>query len=91
MSELRDEIFADDFPSYRRKEIEVAAAIISIFLHQGESSEYVKGAMDMVRKILNIPIEVAKTKEQKAFIIRRLNEDFARFEIEYLRRALKDE
>jgi hypothetical protein len=91
MSELRDEIFTDDFPAYRKKEIEVAAEVVSMFIRRGESSEYIKGAMEMFRKILNIPVETAKTKEQKEFIRRRIDEDFAKFEVEYLRRALRDE
>lgn len=87
MTDLREEIFSDDFPAYRQKEIEVAVAFIQ-GLHLS-NAEYVKGALDLFKKILNVPAEYAKTKEQKEYIRRRLAEDMARFEMEYLKRAVR--
>jgi hypothetical protein len=55
MSDLREEIFSGDFPAYRKKEIEVAASFVSIAVIEREGNEYVRGAMEMFRKILNIP------------------------------------
>lgn len=89
MSELRDEIFSDDFPEYRIKEIETAVEFIAAMQLNGV--EYTRGALDMFKKILNIPAAQAKTKEQKEYIGRRLKEDMARFEVEYLRRAVRQD
>jgi hypothetical protein len=89
MSDLRDEVFSDDFPAYRMKEIEVAVEFVAAMQLNG--IEYTRGALDMFKKILNIPVALAKTKEQKEYIGRRLKEDMARFEVEYLRRAVHSE
>ena len=89
MNELRDEIMSDDFPAYRRQEIE--AAVDFVVTMQLNGVEYTRGALDMFKRILNIPAEHAKTKEQKEYIGRRLKEDMARFEVEYLRRAVRQD
>ena len=91
MSDLRDEIFSGDFPEYRQREIEIAASFVSIASIQREGNDYIRGALDMFRKILNIPVEFAKTNEQKEIIGKMVDRDFAIFEIEYLRKAVRNE
>jgi hypothetical protein len=89
MTELREEVFSGDFPAYRKKEIEIAASFVSISVIEQQGSEYVRGAMDMFRKILNIPKDVAKNDEQKQIIGQMLDRDFAQFQIEFLRKAVR--
>ncbi len=89
---LKEEIFSDDFPEYRKMEIEKMAEVFSYVIRNGGSHpEYIRGAMHMARIVLNIPKNLARTPEQIEFISKRLEEDFARFEVEYLRRAIRDE
>lgn len=89
MSELRDEIFSMDFPAYRKKEIEIAASFVSIAVIEREGNDYVRGALEMFRKILNIPKGLAMNEEQKEIIGQMLDKDFARFQIEFLRSAVR--
>ena len=91
MTDLKDEIYSDDFPAYRMKEIAGAAEFIITALNHGKSPEYISGALDMFRKILNFPGEAARTEEQRKFIGRRLKEDFAKFEMAYIRRAIHED
>lgn len=90
-NELREEVLSSDFPAYRRAEIEVAASFIKGLRVGTENNDYCKGAMDLFRKIINIPWDAAKTKEQSEIISKRINDDFARFEAEYLRKAVRDD
>jgi hypothetical protein len=89
MSDLRDEVFSMDFPAYRKKEIEIAASFVSIAVIEREGNEYVRGAMEMFRKILNVPKDLALSEEQKMIVAQMLDKDFAQFQIEFLRKAVR--
>lgn len=68
-----------------------AAKFVHSYALGQSNTQYVTGAMDVMRSIINIPTKVAKTEEQKEIIRKRIAEDFAVFEVEYLRKALMDE
>lgn len=88
---LKDEVFTDNFPEYRKREIAEGARIVSLMIKNGENIDYVRGALDMLRRIINIPAQAAKLDEEKEYIRNRIDLDFAQFEIDYLRKAVRDE
>lgn len=91
ISDLREEVLSADFPGYRKVILKEAARFVQEYSCGQTNSQYVQGAMDVVRRIIKIPEMAAKTEEQKEIIRKRIAEDFAVFEVEYLRKALMDE
>lgn len=79
----------DDFRAYRGAEIERGAEVL-----QGIWSadpQYVKGALDMLSKILRVPESLARGKESIDFTRAVIAKDFAEFEMKYLRKHLEIE
>jgi hypothetical protein len=90
-NELREEVLSSNFPAYRKAEIEVAASFVNGLRTVSENFDYCRGALDMFRKIMNIPRDVASTPELKQMIGQRMETDFREFEVEYLRKAVRYE
>ena len=63
--QLTDLLFSNDFDAYRVSEIERGAFFIRELLKGSQSPDYVRGAMEMLRKIIHLPLDMAKTQEQK--------------------------
>ena len=79
----------DDFRAYRAAEIERGAEVL-----QGIWSadpQYVKGALDMLSKILRVPESLAKGDKAMEFVRAVTAKDFAEFEMKYLRKHLEVE
>ena len=59
-------LFSEDFSDYRRDEIQQGALILSGLLSKDDiSKDYIRGAIDMLRMIILIPLNNAKTDEAK--------------------------
>lgn len=59
-------LFSEDFSDYRREEIQRGALILSGLLSRNEvNKDYLMGAIDMLRMIILIPLNNAKTDEAK--------------------------
>lgn len=50
---------------YRQYEIEEGAKIAEELLKGGFDPQYIKGAMEMLKKLLYLPLKFAKSKEAK--------------------------
>ncbi len=65
MDNLQDLLFSRDFDDYRLAEIDIGTDYIRDLLkNQNADPSHVRGAMDMLRKIIIMPKTIAKTPEQ---------------------------
>jgi hypothetical protein len=89
--EMKELFLLEEFQRYRRREIEIAAEFVKR-LWGGSDPQYVRGAVDILSKILAAPEGFAKTPETKDWMQTLTARDFALFETEFLRRIItKDE
>jgi hypothetical protein len=58
-------LLSRDFQEYRAAEIKAGALRFKDILLTKHDSEYFKGATDMLRTIVKLPMELAQTKEEK--------------------------
>ena len=63
------DLFLEEFQDYRTKEAELGAKVFHQMILGNVSTEYLKGAVDMLKKVINLPVDLASgpgaTKEQK--------------------------
>jgi len=85
MSQL---LFDEDFRDYREREIEIALEFIAMVWSLRVTPEYVRGATDAVTKILNIPLGMAKTKEQEEAARKLVADSITKIEKKILLRRL---
>ena len=83
---LQGEVTDPQFPEYRKREIAEAAEFMRL-VWSNTSPDYIRGALDMFASIIKIPEKVAKTPEEKEYISAMLQKDFAKFEMEYIKRS----
>jgi len=74
---------------YRQKEIAEVAGFVNDIIKGNQHPEYFRGAVDMFRKIILLP-ETLCAEEEREFIDSMMSQDFATFDIEYLRNAVKE-
>jgi len=84
MSE-QDLITSEDFAAYRKREIAIGVKIIADMFTDSMKPEYIKGAIDLLKKILYLPKEMAKTEEVKEMADMIVERDLKAFEIKFLR------
>ncbi len=58
-------LFSEDFETYRRLEAEKCVQVIRELVTGHKDGEFFKGAMFMLKAIVNLPIDSAKTPEAK--------------------------
>lgn len=76
----------EEFQKYRQRELEAGADFV-----QGvwqADPQYVRGALDLLSKILRIPEEFGRTPETLKFYQAITSRDFATFEAKFLRKHL---
>jgi hypothetical protein len=61
----REFLFDASFALYRQEEMKVAVEFIESFLNGSSSPEYLKGAMDALRKVIKLPGSLARNNEEK--------------------------
>lgn len=88
MSE-QDLIFSDAFAKYRKREIGEAVKIVSDIFRDSVNPEYIKGSLDLLKRILYIPKQIAKTKEAIEMADIAVERDLKEFEIKFLRRFIE--
>lgn len=86
-----DVLFVPDFADYRLMEVEKAAQIIKQLMHDKVSPEYCAGAMKMLRTIINLPMDVGKTKEAKEQAEMLRDKMLAQFEASLIRKCIVEE
>jgi len=60
-----DTLFSEDFETYRKLEAEKCVGIIRGLITGQHSGEFFKGAMFMLKAIINLPVDYAKSPEAK--------------------------
>jgi hypothetical protein len=85
-------LFSEDFADYRREEISRGAIILSGLLSREDTSkDYIRGAIDMLRMIILIPLNNAKTDEAKETMKVMVARDIGIVETTVLRNQLERE
>ena len=74
---------------YRQYEIEEGAKIAEELLKGGFEPQYIRGAMEMLRKVLHLPIKFAKSKEAKEMASNILKKDLKEFTAHYMKLFLE--
>jgi hypothetical protein len=80
----------DEFREYRRREIEAGADILKQIWIAGDP-QYVRGAVDMLSKIIRLPAGFTDAPETKEFMNMIVARDFAEFEARFLRKHLVED
>ena len=80
----------DEFREYRRREIEAGADMLKQIWISGDP-QYVRGAIDMLSKIIRLPSGLTDAPETKEYINMIVSRDFAEFEARFLRKHLVDD
>jgi hypothetical protein len=86
-----DVLFVPDFADYRILEAEKGVKIIRQMMHDKVSPERFMGAMEMLKGIIRIPNDVAKTKEAQAQADSLTNKMFAQVEASLLRKYITED
>lgn len=84
-----DSLFLEDFELYRLKEAEKAAAFIRQAVNGSASPDYLKGAMALLKQIIDLPYELAANDEQKSQAQLLKESMLAKFEAQAMRRFLE--
>lgn len=58
-------LFSEDFETYRKLEAEACVKVIRDLVTGHKDGEFFKGAMFMLKTIINLPIDSAQTAEAK--------------------------
>ncbi len=79
-------MFSTDFTTYRQREINEGVKIISDMFKNNTHPEYIQGSLALLKKILSLPKEIARTPEAIEIADRIAERDLKQFEIKFLRR-----
>lgn len=74
---------------YRQMEIAEGAKIAEELLKGGFDPQYIRGAMEMLKKILTLPRKFAKSKESKEAAQNMVARDLKEFHAKYMRLFLE--
>jgi len=81
----QDLIFNEDFASYRHREIGEAVKIVSGLFKESVNPDHIKGSLDLLKKILYIPKQIAETEEAIEMADMMVERDLKSFEIKFLK------
>lgn len=84
---IKDLLVQDEFTDYRKAEIAEGIEFLKGIWSNPETA-YVRGALDMLSRIIRVPERIAKTPKTKEFAAACTARDFAEFEAGYLRQHL---
>jgi len=87
----QDLLFMDEFAIYRQKEIEEAVIIANEVFKSSLSPDYVRGAMFMIKRILQIPKALAQTDEAKEKAEAMIEKDFKEFQARFVKVMYEEE
>jgi hypothetical protein len=89
---MQELLFSEDFALYRRMEITLGSMILSGILSNNDiSKDYLRGALDMLRMIVKIPLECARDEETKETIKAMVARDIGIVEATILRNQMERE
>ena len=84
----QDLIFSDKFSDYRKAELNEAGKMIEDLFKDSIDPVYVKGALDMLRRIITIPVKFAGSKEAEEMASIMIKKDFNEFKARFIRSFL---
>jgi hypothetical protein len=84
-----DDTLYEDFIEYRQEEAEEGAVVLHKLSNAGVSPEYFRGAMEMLRAIINLPAKKAVTSEQKERAEELRRQMLNSFEVKMMRKGLE--
>jgi len=84
-------LLSNDFAQYRHAEIKAGAAFFKNVLLTKRDPEYFKGVTDMLREIVKVPLDMARTKEEKEKAKLLTEAAFNQIEASVLRSVILDE
>ena len=83
-------LFSEDWQEYRQKEIEIGAAFVHEIWNVNADPQYIRGAVEMLRRIVRIPEHVAKTDEAKAAAAALIQTAMHKVDMALLRKMLNE-
>ena len=81
----------EDFANYRALEIERGVDVLNRVMEGHESPDYFKGAVEMLKKILVLPLDEAKGEENIKYCSQLVEKAFNIFDRKMMRRLLSGE
>lgn len=87
MSGIKDLLNQTEFTEYRKAEIAEGIEFLK-GAWSNPDPQYLRGALDMLSRIIRVPERIAKTPKTKEFAAACTARDFAEFEAGYLRQHL---
>ncbi len=86
--QFKELVQTEEWKEYRRREIETGADFVKQIWTHGDA-QYVKGALDMLSKIIRLPDTFSDALETREFMGTLVARDFAEFEVKFLRKILE--
>lgn len=83
-------LFSDSFQEYRKKEIEEGVKVVSKMFDDNMSPDYIRGAMNMLKKVIEVPSKLAITPEAKLRAVTNIQRDLKLFQVQFLRRYVEE-
>jgi len=88
---MRLDFTSDDLTEYRTLELIAAIPFVKDLLKNESNPDYVRGAMAMLKKIMSMPVSLAKSPEQKEIAQVLTAKAMELFEKKLLRAVVEDE
>lgn len=90
---MKDFLLTEDFKRYRKKQLEVIANHVTAMLWNAKGKDFkeIRGALDIARKIIQLPMEIVDGKEEKESMYVIIQSDIKEFETRFIRAHLFDE
>ena len=81
----QDIIFSKEFSIYRQAEFDEAGKMVGDLFKSSADPMYIKGALDMLRRIINIPVKFAGSKEAEELARMMIEKDFNDFKAKFIK------
>ena len=81
-------LFSEEWQDYRRLEIEAGMSFVHEIWNRNADPVYIRGAVDMLRKIIQIPEKAAKTDEAKMAAAALIQSAMHKVEMDLMRKFL---
>ncbi|MCK4240808.1 MAG: hypothetical protein KAX30_04235 [Candidatus Atribacteria bacterium] len=83
-------ILSKEFSTYRQAEFDEAGKMVGDLFKSSADPMYIKGALDMLRRIINIPVKFAGSKEAEEATRMMIEKDFNTFKTKFIRGFLDE-
>ena len=83
-------VFVEEFAEYRKAEVEKAVSILNELMAERVTYDFFQGAMKMLKAIVSLPKDYAKTKPQEERADMLARQMLVDFQAKMIRRSLED-